>query len=360
MAGKERTFAAVLVALLILTVLPSHTTGQVPGQISMECGGNDPEIVVKPGESSDGIVECTVTNDGTLIAESIEITSEFAGGPTISMAISEDSFSLEAGESQEVTITFSANERAEAVEHDFSVTATVTAWAGVPVENTPLSNNATHNGKVSIKPYGMVTLDMPDTSSRNMEVSQEISITFQVENYGNYVDTIDIYITNSDELEQLGFVLQSGDYLVARDLQSGGISDQLSFVIRAPSEAATEIRNQIVIEATSSIDNANDIIDFDIIVEQQQENGGLGSGLSEVSTDDLALYGAISVGIIFVLFLLVIIGRVSKRSSDKRVADEDTSEPPIEIEDDDDLDFDLDFDDDDFLSDDLDSMLDDL
>ena len=149
MAGKERTFAAVLVALLILTVLPSHTTGQVPGQISMECGV-DPEIVVKPGESSDGIVECTVTNDGTLIAESIEITSEFAGGPTISMAISEDSLSLEAGESQDVTITFSANERAEAVEHDFSVTATVTAWAGVPVENTPFSNNATHNGKVSI------------------------------------------------------------------------------------------------------------------------------------------------------------------------------------------------------------------
>jgi hypothetical protein len=97
MAGKERTFAAVLVALLILTVLPSHTTGQVPGQISMECGA-DPEIVVKPGESSDGIVECVVTNDGTLIAESIEITSEFAGGPTISMAISEDSFSSDAGE----------------------------------------------------------------------------------------------------------------------------------------------------------------------------------------------------------------------------------------------------------------------
>ena len=86
----------------------------------------------------------------------------------------------------------------------------------------------------------------------------------------------------------------------------------------------------------------------------------LDQAFSEVSTDDLALYGAISVGIIFVLFLLVIIGRVSKRSSDKSVAGEDTSEPPIEIEDDDDLDFDLDFDDDDFLSDDLDSMLDDL
>ena len=106
------------------------------------------------------------------------------------------------------------------------------------------------------------------------------------------------------------------------------------------------------------------MVDFDLIVEAKQESGSLGTGLSEVSTDDLALYGAIGGGVLFLIFLLVIIGRVSKRSSKGKVATEDTSEPPIEIDDDDEFDFDLDFeldgDDEDFLSDDLDSMLDDL
>ena len=79
-----------------------------------------------------------------------------------------------------------------------------------------------------------------------------------------------------------------------------------------------------------------------------------------MSTDDLALYGAIGGGVLFVIFLLIIIGRVSKRTSKNKVADEITEEPAIEIEDDDEFDFDLDFDDDEFLADDLDSMLDDL
>ena len=154
-----------------------------------------------------------------------------------------------------------------------------------------------------------------------MEVSQEITITFQVENYGNDVDTIDIRITNSNALEQLGFVIQSGEYLVARDVQSEGISDQLSFVIRAPSEASTEIRNQIVIEASSTIDDSKDVVDFDLIVAAEKDSAGLGAGLSEVSTDDLAVYGAIG-GILLLIFLLVIIGRVSGRSSRSKVATE--------------------------------------
>ena len=113
----------------------------------------------------------------------------------------------------------------------------------------------------------MVTLDMPDTSSRNMQTSEEISITFQVDNDGNAPDTIEIRITNANELEQLGFVLQNGDFLRASDVQSGGVSEQLEFIIRAPSEAQSEIRNLIVVEASSTLDNSNDVVAFDLIVE---------------------------------------------------------------------------------------------
>ena len=361
MAGKERDFAAVLVALLFIGLLPSPATAQggAPGAISMDCG-DDPEVIVKPGQSSDGVVTCTVTNDGSIVAESVEITNEFGGGPIITMTISEDSFTLEPGDSKEFTATFSASDRAAVVQHEFTITATVTAWGPIPVDGSILSSTANHTGDVAIKPYGMVTLDMPDKSSRNMETSQEISITFQVENDGNDIDTIDIRITNANELTQLGFVIQSGEYIQAKDVQSDGVSDQLSFIIRAPSEAATEIRNQIVIEASSTIDDSKDVVDFDLIVAAEEDSAGLGAGLSEVSTDDLAIYGAIGGGILLLIFLLVIIGRVSKRSSRSKVATAPPSESPIEIEDEDELDFDLDLDDLDFAEDDLDSMLDDL
>ncbi|CAI8319779.1 MAG: Uncharacterised protein [Euryarchaeota archaeon UBA443] len=354
------TLATLLVAFLFLTVLPLSTSAQgVVGSISLECG-DDPEINVKPGEYQDEVVECTVTNDGAILAENIDITEEW-DGVYVNMAISENSFTLDAGESAEFTVTFTCDQRTDAeIEYEFTITATVTAWGPIPVEGTPLSQVANHTGDVTIKEYGLVTLDMPDTSSRNMQTSEEISITFQVDNDGNAADSIEIRITNANELEQLGFVIQSGDFLLANDVQAGGISDQLEFVIRAPSEAELEIRNLIVIEASSTLDDSKDVVDFDLIVEAEQESGGLGAGLSEVSTDDLALYGAIGGGVVFVIFLLIIIGRVSKRSSKNKVATEAPSEPPIEIEDEDELDFDLDFDDEEFLADDLDSMLDDL
>jgi len=360
MAGKERAFATLLVTLLVFTVLPMPTSAQgVVGSISLECG-DDPEINVKPGQYQDEIVECTVTNDGTLLAENIDITEEW-DGVYVNMAISEDSFTLEAGESADFTITFSCDERTDAtVEYEFTITATVTAWGPIPVEGTPLSQVANHSGDVTIKEYGLVTLDIPNTSSRSMQTSEEISISFQVDNDGNAPDDIEIRITNANELEQLGFVIQSGEFLSAKDVQSGGVSEQLEFIIRAPSDANSEIRNIIVIEASSTLDDSKDVVDFDLIVEPEQESGSLGAGLSEVSTDDLALYGAIGGGVLFVIFLLIIIGRISKRSSNNKIETESQEESPIEIEDDDELDFDLDFEDDDLFSDDLDSMLDDL
>lgn len=362
MAGKERALASLFGLLLLASLLPMPTAAQgVIGSISLECG-DDPELQVKPGEYQDSVVECTVTNDGTILAENVQISEEW-DGVYVNMMISEDSFTIEAGESETFTVTFSCDERTDAtIEYEFTITATVTAWGPVPVEGTPLSQVANHTGDVTIQEYGLVTLDIPDTSSRNMQTSEELSITFQVDNDGNAEDTIEVRITNANELEQLGFILQSGDFIVARDVQSGGVSEQLEFIIRAPSEADVEIRNVIVIEASSTLDTSKDTVDFDLIVEAQQESSGLGTGLSEVSTDDLALYGAVGGGVLFLIFLLVIIGRVSKRSSKGKIAEDAPTEAPIEIDDefDLDLDFDLDGDDEEFLSDDLDSMLDDL
>ena len=158
MAGKEMTLATLLVAFLFLTVLPLSTSAQgVVGSISLECG-DDPEINVKPGEYQDEVVECTVTNDGAILAENIDITEEW-DGVYVNMAISENSFTLDAGESAEFTVTFACDERTDAeIEYEFTITATVTAWGPIPVEGTPLSQVANHTGDVTIKEYGLVTV----------------------------------------------------------------------------------------------------------------------------------------------------------------------------------------------------------
>jgi hypothetical protein len=235
----------------------------------------------------------------------------------------------------------------------------VTAWGPIPVEGTPLSNTANQTGEFTIAKFGMLTLDIPDTSSRNMVTSEELSITFQVENDGNAEDYVDIEVSNSNQLEMLGFVFTTGTSF-GENIQADGISSQFELIVRAPSDAAEEIRAEIVIVATSGNDDSeSDSVSFDLIVEAEDESSGLGS-LSIENTDDLALYGAIGGGVLFIIFLLVIISRISKRNASCNVAvDEEPEEEAIEI--DDEFDIDLNFEeDDDFESDDLDAMFDDL
>lgn len=355
--GHGHLRSAIVLVLLIPLLMPFASAQGGIGSISLDCG-SDPEMNVSPNDYSDVELTCTVTNDGTILAESIEITEEWEG-IFVDISLSDDSFTLESGEEADFTVTFSGESRLDAtIMYEFTISATVTAWGPIPVEGTPLSNTANHTGDFTIAEFGMLTLDVPDTSSRNMVTSEEISITFQVENDGNAEDRIEIEVSNSNQLEMLGFVFTAGTFF-AEKVQADGISSQFELIVRAPSDAAEEIRSEITIIATSdNEDSVSDSVSFDLIVEAEDESSGLG-GLSLENTDDLAMYGAIGGGILFIIFLLVIISRISKRNSSRNVAVEDEQEEAIEIDDEFDLDFDFE-DDDDFESDDLDAMFDDL
>lgn len=356
--GHGHLRSAVVLVLLIPLLMPFASAQGGIGSISLDCG-DDPVMNVAPNDYSDVELICTVTNDGTILAESIEITEEW-DGIFVDISLSEDSFTLESGEEADFTVTFSGESRLDAtIAYEFTISATVTAWGPIPVEGTPLSNTANHTGDFSIAKFGMLTLDIPDTSSRNMVTSEELSITFQVENDGNADDRIKIEVTNSDQLEMLGFVFIAGTSF-AENVQMDGISSQFELIVRAPSDAAEEIRSEIVIVATSDNDNSvSDTVRFDLIVAAEDESSGLG-GLSLENTDDLAMYGAIGGGVLFVIFLLVIISRISKRNASRNVAvDEEPEEEAIEIDDEFDLEFDFE-EDEDFESDDLDAMFDDL
>ena len=356
--GQGHLRSAVVLVLLIPLLMPFASAQGGIGSISLDCG-DDPVMNVAPNEYSDVELICTVTNDGTILAESIEITEEW-DGIFVDISLSEDSFTLDSGEAADFSVTFSGESRLDAtIVYEFTISATVTAWGPIPVEGTPLSNTANHTGDFTIAKFGMITLDIPDTSSRNMATSEEVSITFQIENDGNAEDYVDIEVSNSNQLEMLGFVFTTGTSF-GENIQADGISSQFELIVRAPSDAPEEIRAEIVIFATSGNDDSeSDSVSFDLIVEAEDESSGLGS-LSIENTDDLAMYGAIGGGVLFIIFLLVIISRISKRNASRNVAvDEEPEEEAIEI--DDEFDIDLNFEeDDDFESDDLDAMFDDL
>ena len=354
--GHLRT--AVVLLLLIPLLMPFATAQGGIGSIALDCG-SDPVMNVDPNEYSDVELSCTVTNDGTILAEDIQISEEW-DGIFVDMSISEDSFTLEAGEEADFTVTFAGESRLDAsIEYEFTISATVTAWGPIPVEGTPLSSNANHTGDFTIAKFGMITLDVPDTSNRNMKTSDEISIMFQVENDGNAEDRIEVEVTNSNQLEMDGFVFTAGTFF-AEEVQDDGISSLFELIVRAPSDAPDEIRVEINIVATSGNDDSvTDSVSFDIIVEAEDESSSLG-GLSLENTDDLAMYGAIGGGVLFIIFLLIIISRISKRNASRNVAvSEEPEEEAIELDDEFDLDFDFE-EDDDFVSDDLDAMFDDL
>tara|TARA_B100001094_G_scaffold271194_1_gene276382 strand:+ start:382 stop:1479 length:1098 start_codon:yes stop_codon:yes gene_type:complete len=360
MAQRYGHLKSAIVLILLTPLLMPFSSAQIGiASVSLDCG-DDPIMNVNPAEYQDVDLICTITNDGQFLAEEIKILDEWDGNPTVAMMLSEDTFTLDTGEEEDFTVTFIGDSKIDAsFESEFVLEASVTSWGGIPVEGTFFAGNSTHTGDFTIAKYGLVTLDIPDTSSRNMMTSDEVSIVFQLENDGNAEDRIKVEVTNSNELEMLGFVFTAGTFF-AQDVQSGGISTQLELIVRAPSDAAEEIRSEINIVATSSNDDsAIDSVSFDLIVAAEDESSALG-GLSLENTDDLAMYGAIGGGVLFIIFLLIIISRISKRNASRNVAvDDEPKEEAIEIDDEFDLDLDFD-DDDDFESDDLDSMFDDL
>ena len=66
--GLGHLRSAVVLVLLIPLLMPFASAQGGLGSIALDCG-SDPEMNVAPNEYSDVELLCTVTNDGTLLAE---------------------------------------------------------------------------------------------------------------------------------------------------------------------------------------------------------------------------------------------------------------------------------------------------
>jgi len=350
--------ALALVVLLTLATLPLTVQAQSLPGVEIDCDDKQPEMDVHPLNTPTVEITCTVTNPSSL-EETITVEKEWEG-TQVDMLLSEDSFTLAAGEEEDFTVSFNGVKRLSATESwGFTLTATVTN-VGMLTWPEQLASNASVSGDLNIAAFGMVDLDIGDTSTRTLSEGEETKVAFQFSNNGNDRDNIRVDIVNADELQALGFTFPSGVF-VSENVDEGGTSTLKELVIRSPSDITEGTRHQVVLQASSGNDADAQVSEMSISVqlEAASESNALGGGLEEVSKDDLVLYGGIAGAVLFGLVLLVAMARILRNKANAQpmvmptvnLPDDDPEEDEFDFDDLDDLDGDLDDDFDDVFAD---------
>ena len=309
-----------LLASLLLVAVPS-AQAQIGIGVQIDCDG-DPELNVAPSENEDVVITCTVSNSGQL-ESTISVDYEWQDDdPRVDMSLSEDEFTLAAGAEEEFEATFSGSPRIEAdLSLDFDITASISSVMVVPVDQ--LNQSATYSGELTIATFGQVDLTLTDRSTRNLEVSEEVSIGFTIGNDGNAEDKIEVNIANLAELEGAGFSFPEGSF-VAETVMVEGTSAERTIVLRTPSEVTEEVRVQVVFEATSTNDATAEPMQstVTVVVQPATTNAALvGGGLEELSQDQIQLYAAIGGGVVVFFLLIFVVGRLVRRSSGPELED---------------------------------------
>ena len=372
--GRAFTVALVL-ALFVAPAFAASVSAQESPLPAVELAcGSDPVMDVHPNSYEDAVLVCTVTNP-TSASEVIEVSTISWDGINVEMALSEDEFTLGAGDEENFNIVFSGQTKLPAsLAYEFEIEAKVTSWNNLPygqLPDGPWVVNQSYLGDFSIASYGMVELLMSDKTTRELSTSEEVDFTFQFTNKGNDDDDIRVSIANQADLLAAGFSFPAGAF-VSEDVSYQGTSSLRTLTVRSPADLTEEVRLPVIFQAESSVDSSapSSEITVQLAVEAPGQSNSLGGNLEELDKDQLLQYGAIGGGVILVLLLVVVLAKATKRSSRGArpaktvhvpvaidVPEEDSVEVPALDEDLDDFFSDLE---DDSKSDEFDDLFDDL
>jgi hypothetical protein len=334
---SSRRWPLLMLVLMLLSVLPS-SHAQVPTApgVEIDCDNKQPELDVHPLNSPVVEITCTVKNPSSF-QESINVEKEW-DGMEVDMMLEEDTFDLGPDEEEEFTVTFSGQTRLSAsLTFDFTLVATVT---NVGMLDWPdgLTSNATVSGDLNIATYGMVDLDLSDRSTRTMQESDEVKISFQFQNNGNDDDKIRVTIINAAVLEEAGFSFPAGTF-VSENVVEDGTSTVRELTVRAPSDIAEDERFQLVLQAESENDDNAPVSEATISIQLEagKTAGGLGGGLEEVNKDTVVFYGSIGAAVLFGLIFVLALAKALRRKANSQPM----YVPPVEVEEEpeDDMDF---------------------
>ena len=369
MNGMKRTILLTILLLIPLASSGVQAQSTVIG-VELECDMQTIEINVHPEQNTPVVVSCNVTNSGAF-KETISLDSEIDAND-FSLVLSEDNFELDAGEDATFSVIFSAQPRMDVIEADFDIVAQIDSFGPEPVAIPIGMLNSTDNvaGVVKSLPYSRVDLEVSDTSIRNVEAGEEITISFTIFNDGNRVDDLELSTMNVDSLEDSDFAFISDSFFRAT-VNPGSSSDQGSIVIRAPDDLDEEKTYKIELRAFSKLDSSADADEIEITIVVGSTSGGTGSiGLDlETLGDDGMTTVAIGIGgLIGLILLLVLISRLTKKTGTQKIAAKEARKAAkvarksakksrskvAEIEDEEELDEEEDFDFEDFEDDDFD------
>ena len=324
-SGGNMRRALFISVLMLFLLVPTNVEAQgTPIGVEIDCDQSTININVHPEQNQPVSVSCTVKNTGSF-AQDISIESDVEGND-FSLTLSEDSFEqVAAGEEKSFDAVFAASPRIAVTTEDFTITGRVTSWGMEPVMVPWGQMNSTGQiaGTVNSLPYSRMDLEVSNPSARNIEVGEEAAIQFTIFNDGNRIDNLEVQIVNLQELEDAGFKFVSDPFFRAT-VNPGSSSDQGDIILQAPDEASSEISVQVELRAFSSLDLDAEPSEVSIRVNVAASSGGGGSiGLDDIgsmSEDSVAIIAMGVGGLIAVIFLLVIISRLTKKAGKQKIA----------------------------------------
>jgi len=320
-----------MAAIFVLPLLPATDAQNPIFGVNLTC--DDPaEMDVSPSGYEPVEMVCTIENTATIGATKIEITNEWNGGATADMLGATGEYSIEAGESEDFTVTFSGTtKQPSSNSFDFEIFATVVEWNSVPLNEPLPRENDSYANSLEIATYGAVELLLSDTRTRDVESGSEFTITFQFTNKGNDNDRVRVDLANLNELKQAGFSFIGSEFF-AEDLAMGFTSEQKEMKILAPSDIDSTLNFDLRFQASSTNDPDAPLSEtvVPVSVQSSQSSGSLTEGISEVGEDDLILYGAIAGGVILLILLLGVVSRSVKKKNAKQNAEQEAA---IELDD---------------------------
>lgn len=320
---KSRVLAVLLVAVFFLPFLPATGAQNPLFGVSLTCD-SPTEMDVSPSGYEPVEMVCTIENTATIGATRIEITNEWNGGATADMLGATGEYSVDAGQSEEFTVTFSGTTKQPSTNsYDFEIFATVTEWNSIPLNEPLPRENDSFSDTLEIATYGAVELRINDVSTRKVEAGNEFSINLQFSNKGNDLDKVRVDIANINDLKIAGFSFIGSEF-VAEDLAIGATSTLREIKILAPSDIDSTANFELQFQASSTNDPSAPISEtvIPVSVESSKSSGSLTGGISEVGEDDLILYGAIAGGVILLFLLLGVVSRSVKKKNAKKNAEQ--------------------------------------
>lgn len=300
--------------------------------VELDCGPSDPVLDVRPTSDAEVKLQCTVTNP-TSASEVISVETIDWDGTLVEMALSEDSFTLAAGEEDTFDIVFTGQTKIPAsTDYSFEIGAKVESWNNLPygqLPDGPWVANTSYSGDLIVESYGMVELLLSDVSTRYMDTSEEVEFSFQVTNKGNDDDTMEVIFVNAADLEAAQFTFPGGK-LVSENVAYQGTSSVKTLSIRAPSSVTEDLRMPLIIRAQSGDDNNAPFSEITIQLDIAAPSKSAGiDGLDSLNSDSTLLYASIGGGAILLLLFLVVLIRVVTKKKPKSKSQPQIQQPLI-------------------------------